>query len=234
MDVFSNFLVTLDFPIRKLMLSPLPPRPGEATPLAPALETANADHEAPESSPEALAKAEPGKEAQPGATADKESSASSSTAKAASHGPYDRYVAPEMKSYTPVYRVGHNLMLPTALNGGAPKLFIMDTGSWATIISPEAAREFTKVHSDDSLHVHGISGQVEKVFSADNVTFQFAHLSQRAREVVSFDTSKTSKSTGTEISGFLGATTLDMLTIHIDYRDGLVKFDYDPNRGYKH
>jgi hypothetical protein len=23
------------------------------------------------------------------------------------------------------------------------------------------------------------------------------------------------------------------LTINIDYRDGLVKFDYDPNRGYR-
>jgi hypothetical protein len=33
-----------------------------------------------------------------------------------------------------------------------------------------------------------------------------------------------------EISGFLGANTLDLLTIHIDYRDGLVKFDYDPKR----
>jgi hypothetical protein len=37
-----------------------------------------------------------------------------------------------------------------------------------------------------------------------------------------------------EISGFLGANTLDQLTIHIDYRDGLVKFDYDPNRGYRY
>jgi hypothetical protein len=35
-----------------------------------------------------------------------------------------------------------------------------------------------------------------------------------------------------EISGFLGASTLNLLTIHIDYRDGLVKFDYDRNRGY--
>jgi len=34
-----------------------------------------------------------------------------------------------------------------------------------------------------------------------------------------------------EISGFIGADTLDQLTIHDDYRDGLVKFDYDPGRG---
>jgi hypothetical protein len=35
-----------------------------------------------------------------------------------------------------------------------------------------------------------------------------------------------------EISGFLGANTLNQMTIHIDYRDGLVKFEYDPKRGY--
>jgi hypothetical protein len=51
--------------------------------------------------------------------------------------------------------------------------------------------------------------------------------------VVSYDISHISKSANIEISGFLGASTLNQLTIHIDYRDGLVKFDYDPNRGYR-
>jgi len=36
-----------------------------------------------------------------------------------------------------------------------------------------------------------------------------------------------------EISGFFGANTFQLLTMHIDYRDGLVKFEYIPNRGYK-
>jgi hypothetical protein len=237
MDVFSNFQVTLDFPMRKLLLSPLPPRPDEAAPAAPALKTGDAEHEDPETSSEASAKAEQDKPAdkvaQPGGPAETQSSASPAAAKAISHGPYDRYVAPEMKSYTQVYRAGHNLLLPASLNGGNARLFILDTGSWTTIISPEAGREVTKVHSDDRLHVHGISGQVEKVYTADDVTFQFAHLSQKAHEVVCIDTSKISKNVKMEISGLLGATTLDLLTIHIDYRDGLVKFDYDPKRGYK-
>jgi hypothetical protein len=37
-----------------------------------------------------------------------------------------------------------------------------------------------------------------------------------------------------EISGFIGVTTLGQLTLTIDYRDGLVKFAYDPKRGYKY
>jgi hypothetical protein len=33
------------------------------------------------------------------------------------------------------------------------------------------------------------------------------------------------------VSGLIGANTLAQPTMHIDYRDGLVKFDYDPSRG---
>jgi hypothetical protein len=84
------------------------------------------------------------------------------------------------------------------------------------------------------MEVHGLGGKVEKLYSADKITFHFANLSQETEGAIAFDTSKISKSVGLEISGFLGATTLRQLTIHIDYRDGLVKFDYDPKRGYKY
>lgn len=211
MDVFSNFLVTLDYPMRKLLLGPLPPRPGEAA-ATPSLKTSAAEQE------------------ESGAAAPERAAAAE---KPAAHGPYDRYVAPEMKDYTPVYRVGHELILPAALNSDTLKLFILDTGAMVTSLSPQAAREITKVHSDDRIHIKGISGQVEKVYTADEVTFRFAHLSQKVRDAITFDTSRISKSAKMEISGFIGASTLNQLTIHIDYRDGLVKFDYDSNRGYR-
>ena len=108
----------------------------------------------------------------------------------------------------------------------------MDTGAFATTISPEAAREVTKLHNDSFDRVEGISGRVDKVYSAEEVTFHFAHLVEKAPDVVAFDTSRISKQTNMEISGFIGANTLGLLTIHIDYRDGLVKFDYDPSRGF--
>jgi len=221
MDVFAQFLVTLDFPMRKLLLSPLPPRPGEVVSKAPVLKTGNSD--AGEEGDEPASAGSGEKPATP---------AESQPAKPASHGPFDRYIAPEMKDYTEVYRVGHNLILPASLNEKALKLFIMDTGAWRTTISPQAAREVSKLHADD-LKVKGISGEVDKVFTTDDITFRFAHLSQRAYGVYAFDTSHISKNAGMEISGFIGANTLKMLTIHIDYRDGLVKFDYDPNRGYR-
>jgi tetratricopeptide (TPR) repeat protein len=219
MDVFSQFLVTLDYPMRKLRLGPLPPRPGDEAASAPKLNTGDED----EGVGNHVA-------APPGDSGPAATHPGAAEANPAAHGPYNRYVAPEMSDYTKVYRVGNYLIVPAALNASKIKLFILDTGSWATIISPQAAREVTKVYSGAPLDVEGLNGKVDKLFLANQITFRFAQLSQKAEGVVAFDTSKISKYAGMEISGFLGATTLDQLTIHIDYRDGLVKFDYDPKR----
>lgn len=207
MDVFDKFLVTLDYPMRKLSLDPLPKRPDEAAQQAPSLNTGPAE--------------EPAKGGDSG-----------NTQNTATHELENRYVAPEMKDYFPVYRVGHQLLIPTALNKSALKLFVLDTGSFTTSISPEAAREVTKVHSDDRVTVKGISGKVAKVYSSDKITFRFANLSQEVDDVVTFDTSSIGRNLGLEVAGLIGATTLSQVTMHIDYRDGLVKFDYDRNRGY--
>src|SRR5260370_18200169 len=43
MDVFSRFLITLDYPMRKLLLAPLPRRPKDTPPLKPTLETTSGE-----------------------------------------------------------------------------------------------------------------------------------------------------------------------------------------------
>jgi hypothetical protein len=48
--------------------------------------------------------------------------------------------------------------------------------------------------------------------------------------MTSIDTSNLSHDTGVEISGFLGDPVLLHLAVHIDYRDNLIKFDYDPKK----
>jgi predicted aspartyl protease len=213
MDVFSRFLITLDYPMRKLLLAPLPPRPDDSAPSKPTLETkSSVDDDDP-----------------PPASLDTKPSAPKPT----SHGPRDRYIAPEMKNWTHIYRIGHNLLIPTALNNTEEKMFILDTGSFSTTITPEVAREVTKVHSAD-INVHGISGKVDKVYTADSITFRFANISQKVLDVVAFATPSISKNLNMEVSGFIGYTALAQMTISIDYRDGLMKFDYDPNRGYRY
>jgi hypothetical protein len=58
-------------------------------------------------------------------------------------------------------------------------------------------------------------------------------MSQKVNGVVSADMSTATKSVGMDISGTIGANTFELLIMHIDYRDGLLKFDYIPNRGYQ-
>ena len=49
-------------------------------------------------------------------------------------------------------------------------------------------------------------------------------------DVVTFDLSPQSRRIGTEVSGFLGFDMLQILELKLDYRDGLVDFQYDPKR----
>jgi Tfp pilus assembly protein PilF len=214
-DVFENFLVDIDFPNEKLKLSELPQRPGE------------------ESAPLALKNEEDDNsgDQQTASTADASgTNAKDATTKAKFSGPQDRYIAPEMQSYTRVYRFGHDLLVPTSIGDVPNKLFLIDTGSLTNLISPAAAREVTKVHGDSDTILSGINGSVKKVYSADNAVLQFGHLRQKNQDMTAFDMSRISEDHGTEVSGFFGFVLLRFLDIKIDYRDGLVDFAYDATR----
>jgi hypothetical protein len=147
--------------------------------------------------------------------------------------PKDRYVAPDMKSWTPVFRFGHMLLVPTQLNASKPVLFLLDTGAFQNTLSTRAARATAKVDAS-SLGVEGESGRVADVYRAEKVDIQFAHFHQPNTNAVTFDLSNISNSVGMEISGTLGFNLLSMLDIRIDYRDGLVDFAYRDNHGVAH
>jgi hypothetical protein len=215
-DVFSDFLVTADFPMRKLGLGPLPLRPGEAAGV-PTLKTSAADFDPLETTVEA---AKPATETDAAAPSPK------------TVGPFDRFIAPEMKDYTQIYRAGHDLILPTALGGEKIKLFVLDATATETSISAMTALDLPKVHEDKTKEHPGPGGKTERVFFVDETNFNFAHVSQKLNGVYSTDTSWASKSDGTEVAGILGMnTTLILLKMHIDYRDGLLKAEYVPGRG---
>jgi tetratricopeptide (TPR) repeat protein len=220
-DVFAAFLVDLDFPEEKLRLSPLPKRPDEAAPVI-ALKTDSDDSSSNSNSPAQNAPENPNAAQNPAA------SAPTKTAPPANTGPQDRYIAPEMKSYTQIYRFGHNLLVPTSIGKIPMKLFVLDTGASSNLISPAAASEVTGVHGDPNMTVHGVSGSVKNVYVADKAVIQFGHLRQENQDLISFDLSNISNSIGTEVSGMLGFKMLTLLDIKIDYRDGLIDFNYIP------
>ncbi|HLW98444.1 MAG TPA: aspartyl protease family protein [Candidatus Acidoferrales bacterium] len=188
-DLFSQFLVDIDFPKAKLKLSELPPYPNNPAPASGTESDNRADLQL-----------------------------------------HNRYVASEMKTYTPVYIFRKQILVRTKINDSITKLFVLDTGSVLNLISPAAAREVTKVSRDSQMELRGLSGNVKDVFSADSVTLTFGNLRQKNLDISAFDPSALSESLGTEVSGFLGFAVLRMLDVKIDYRDGLVNFDFDSKR----
>ncbi|MEQ1354701.1 MAG: aspartyl protease family protein, partial [Candidatus Acidiferrum sp.] len=191
-DVFSDFLIDLDFPNHKLRLSELPEDPQQAAKPA-------------------------GLDSQMGTTRQS----------------HDRYVAPEMKAFTPVYREGHDLLVPTRVNDKAKVMFLIDTGSVENMISLDTATQNAKARINDAYKVRGISGEVKKVFRAEDVTLQFAGFKEKMDTMLCLDMTKISNDTGTEVSGILGFAVLHMMEIKIDYRDGLVDLKFDPKRFYQ-
>lgn len=146
-------------------------------------------------------------------------------------GPQDRYIAPEMKEWTRVFRQGHNLIVPTRINEQPSRLFIMDTGAFSGMISPALARAVGNVSQVDT-QVHGLSGAVEKVYTVDKqVTITFAGVSQPVRGITVMDMGAFARD-GVEISGFVGFTALKELILSIDYRDNLIKVVFDPKHGF--
>jgi hypothetical protein len=105
-------------------------------------------------------------------------------------------------------------------------LFVIDTGAARTLISYDMAAEVSKLARDDKLGLRGINGQVADIYQTGNLYLQFAGFRQKNLGMTSFDMWTQSRGIGTEISGFLGLPVLSLFTITIDYRAGMVKFDY--------
>jgi hypothetical protein len=143
-------------------------------------------------------------------------------------GLYDRTIAPEMKDYSLIYRSGSDLIFPAYANGKYPMLFVLDTAIWNSVLTPEAAHEIVDGHKESKYEIRDSKSKVDTSFSAGNVALFFAQLNQNIGYMHTFDTSRFSKDTGLEISGLIGNAALRGTVIHIDYRDGLVKLDFDP------
>jgi len=171
-NMFSEFLITIDFGHGKLRLAPLP------------------DYQ-------------PGNELQ------------------------DRVVSAEMRDAARVFRFGHILLVPARVNSH-DGLFVLDTGAASTMMSYDLAAEASKLDRDDRTAIRGLSGKVGDVYQTGTVVLEFAGFSQKNLAMTAIDTWELSHRLGTEISGFLGLPVLDLFTLTIDYRDGLVKFERRP------
>jgi predicted aspartyl protease len=140
----------------------------------------------------------------------------------------DRTVSPELESATRVFRFGHLLLVPARVGNASNRLFVLDTGAASTLISYELAAGVSNLNRDDKTALRGLSGKVGDVYQTGSLVLEFAGFEQKNLGMTAFDTWELSHRLGTEISGFLGLPVLDLFTLTIDYRDGLVKFERRP------
>lgn len=140
--------------------------------------------------------------------------------------PRDRVIPTPMQNSARVFRFGHLLLIPTRVSDSREVLFVMDTGAARTLISYDMAAEVSKISRDDKLRVGGINGKVTDVYQTGDLYLQFAGFRQKSLGMTTFDMWNQSRSVGTEVSGFLGLPLLSMFKLTIDYRDGLVNFEY--------
>jgi predicted aspartyl protease len=137
----------------------------------------------------------------------------------------DRTISPQMESWTRVFRFGHLLLVPARVGTATNRMFVLDTGAANTLISYGLAAEVSKLNRDDKTALRGLNGKVGDVYQTGNLMLEFAGFEQKNLGMTAFDTWELSHRLGTEISGFLGLPVLNLFTLTIDYRDGLVKFD---------
>jgi len=137
----------------------------------------------------------------------------------------DRTVSPQMESATRVFRFGHLLLVPARVGNASNRLFVLDTGAASTLISYELASTVSNLNRDDKTALRGLNGRVGDVYQTGNLMLEFAGFEQKNLGMTAFDTWELSHRLGTEISGFLGLPVLNLFTLTIDYRDGLVKFE---------
>jgi tetratricopeptide (TPR) repeat protein len=139
--------------------------------------------------------------------------------------PGDRSVARELKDFVAVYHRRQYLLLPVTFNKKSRKLFVLGTGMPYTAMSSEAAHSVSNLKTNFTNSERTASG-VKEEFYRDNFDLQLANLPLiQHRRIVEFDLSAIDQSAGFQVAGVLGLDILHSLVLHLDYRDGVVKFD---------
>ncbi len=172
-DVFSPYLISLNFPASKLTLAPLPPLPN---PVELKL-------------------------------------------------PLDRFTAPELTNYAPVYHRQQFLLLPVLVNNRERRLFALDSGMGMSTMTSEVAHLVSSTRMNFTNSLATVGGGTIQIYR-DHFDFTFANVSfDNQARVLEFDPSTIDASAGFEIAGLLGFDMLHGAAIQMDYRDGLVRLD---------
>lgn len=139
--------------------------------------------------------------------------------------PMDRYIEPAMQGYAPVYHRNQYLLVPVMLNKREQRLFVLDSGMRMSTMTPQVAHLISSTKVNFTNPMQTVSGGTVQLYR-DSFDFQFANLSlDNQGHILDFDPAAIDDNAGFQVAGMIGFDMLHALIIHLDYRDGLVKFD---------
>jgi hypothetical protein len=139
--------------------------------------------------------------------------------------PGDRAVSPEFAGFTSVYHRRQYLLVPLTFGNQSRKLFILATGMRFSAMTSETAHEFSKITVNFTNTEQTAQGGKAQ-FYREIFDMQFANLPQiHQGHILELDPAIIDRNAGFEIAGMLGLDLLHTLTLSLDYRDGLVKFE---------
>ena len=139
--------------------------------------------------------------------------------------PGDRTKSGEVADFEPVYHRRQYLLVPVTIDNKVRKLFALDTGMRMSAMNSETAHMVSNIKLNFTNSLETKSGPPLQVYR-DNFDFQFAAMSMEHQgSIVAFEPSMIDHNTGLDVAGVLGFDMLGQLTMHLDYRDGLVKLE---------
>jgi tetratricopeptide (TPR) repeat protein len=142
---------------------------------------------------------------------------------------HDRYIDPAMKDWTKGFRSGQFVLFPLRLNEGPEGIYSFATNSSLNSVSLETAGQVVNVGRKGA-ELPSMSGHNGQFFKTSEVTLHFLGVKELVDGMAAMDTTVWSHNHGVGLTGFLGAPMLDQFALHLDYRDNLIRIDYDPKR----
>ncbi len=171
--------------------------------------------------------------------------------------PADGTAPPEEADWTQMYVMGGAMFMPTLINKKGPLPFLIDTGSYSTVMSPPIVQNILIQSKDATLNrfgssaelvrvlpregggitdvadVHGADGQRIPVSTPFKLpVLRFAKSEFPDDSVISFDIAPLSHAIGMEAAGLVGFRMMSQFTFDFNYRDGLANIVFDQNRRY--
>jgi tetratricopeptide (TPR) repeat protein len=137
---------------------------------------------------------------------------------------HDRYIAPEMRDWPQIYRFGHGILIPAAVNDSPPMLFGVSTTSYMNDLAADVIKKWASVRADVSSSIYSTDGKIDTQWTG-SVRLTFAGLYFDAPTEPAFDLKMWNDDLGTETSGELGFQVLHNLRIILDYRDDAIHFE---------